>query len=63
MKPLDFPERNIVWTGEGDTGNLPVFRDRELNISKWEISDEELAGNHGDQSHLAVCLGRQASSS
>ena len=39
--PSEFPEMNAKWTGPGDTGDLPVHRDSEESISRWELTAEE----------------------
>ncbi len=45
MKPVEFKEQtNVLKAPDGDDKNvqpLPVFRDSEKFISKWELSDEE----------------------
>ena len=41
-EPIEFPEVNCKWTGPGDIGDLPVFRDENgCNISCWELTAEE----------------------
>lgn len=46
MKPIDFPEANVVY-GEGQEGAIPLPACREDGprgqaISCWELSDEEI---------------------
>ena len=41
--PTEFPEMNMKWTGQGDVGDLPVHRNGAENISRWELTAEELA--------------------
>lgn len=47
MKPVDFDESNIVLgppesMTEEECGNLPVFTDGRLCVSRWKLSPEEL---------------------
>lgn len=42
--PIAFPKANFVWTGPtSEIGDLPVFRDGQVSISCWELTEEELA--------------------
>lgn len=41
-EPIQFPEANALWTGEGDTGSLPAhLTPQGESISKWELTMEE----------------------
>ena len=41
-RPIDFKESNLKWVGEG-VGDLPAYRQDGINVSKWQLSEEELA--------------------
>lgn len=52
MKPIEFKEQNCVMNGpEGSNIRpLPVYRDNDVCVSKWELSRDdlkELAENGG----------------
>lgn len=42
MIPVQFPQATAVGTGEG-FNPLPLYQDNELTITKWQLTDEELA--------------------
>ena len=42
-EPRDFDLANARWYGRGDTGHLPVCDTEGVKISKWELSEEEMA--------------------
>ena len=40
MKPTEFPEANVTWTGLGDVGDLASWRgeeDSQIYISCWKV--------------------------
>ena len=43
-EPTEFPEANTRWSGQGDTGDLPAYRDAGtgVNISCWVLSADEI---------------------
>ena len=40
-EPIEFQYANAKWTGEGDVGDLPVYRNGTENISCWHLTMEE----------------------
>lgn len=40
-EPIKFPQVNSLWIGEGDVGELPVYKEEDENISCWELTMEE----------------------
>ena len=40
-KPVEFPEVNVRWFGEGDVGGLPAYRDEQCSISCWKLGWRE----------------------
>ena len=63
-EPSKFPEANAEWVGEGGIGSLPAFREGVENISRWELTEEELVEVastgvvwlHVWGNHPAVCV-------
>ena len=40
MKPTEFSEANVMWTGQGNVGDLASWRseeDGEISISCWKV--------------------------
>jgi tRNA-splicing ligase RtcB len=43
-QPIRFEEANTLWRGDGkDVGDLPAFVDAQQTITKWELTEEEVA--------------------
>ena len=40
-QPTEFAEVNARWSGAGDVGDLPVYREGTQNISCWQLTMEE----------------------
>ena len=40
-RPRHFSEANTQWIGEGDIGALPVYREKDENISCWKLTIRE----------------------
>lgn len=60
MSPTIFKEQNFVLTAEG-CGNLPVFTNGEVVISKWMPTEDDLQKiNNGEGIYLVVYSGESS---
>lgn len=63
MKPIKFKESNTIMKGpEGsDIGDLPVYRDETVCISKWKLDKEEMKNiiDNGGYLYLTIQAGGQ----
>ena len=67
-EPIEFPEVNKRWVGEGDVGDLPVYSEGVENVSCWQLTMEErleiletgVVWLHVWGNHPAVCVSSES---